>query len=303
MHICSNNRSSTQIDNTMHAPTKRSTVIILLTLLLTLTNLHTTTARMGVYAYIFYEDATCVNNNQMIEGTFIYAYDNPRMSGKGFTRKNYYGPCKYFDGGFYDFMYGSSSSSSSSGSGKKSSYMKTGYCATCNGMVGCTKTPYNCTDFQSVVPTNAYTLSSSSSSSSSSTSEEDNTNSNYEAMEQSTKNLEKEVYQEIAAASLSNSGSDDSVAIFALLGMLSGLTVLMILYVGMASYKKIRRSKASIDTSGFLEDREHDFEGRGDSNSSKVGVGQHFSDGGGDHDRDYYNDNDVNDIRMNGIIA
>lgn len=226
--------------------TKRSSSSIMGTALLPLLILQIlgnfqTTHGMGIGAYIYYEGAECVKKDSMIHGTFIYAYDNSRMSGKGFVKQNYYGPCKYFEGGFYDFMYASDS-------GK--SYMKTGYCAECHGMVGCTKTPYNCTEFQSLVPSKAYTLSSSSSFEDNGDSF--NTNSNYEAMEQVAEQVEYGVYQEISAASLSYDGS---VFVFALLGMFSGLTALMVIYVGMTGIKRIRKSKASIDTTEFLDER------------------------------------------------
>lgn len=69
------------------------------------------------HAYIYYEDAECISGGYIV-GKAIYAYDNYRMKGKGFVKKNYQGPCKYFQGGYFDFMY----------DGIDGSYMKNGYC-------------------------------------------------------------------------------------------------------------------------------------------------------------------------------
>jgi hypothetical protein len=68
-------------------------------------------------AYVYYEDAECISGNY-IEGKLIFAYDTSSMKGHGFTLKNYNGPCKYFEGGRFDFMYGS----------PNGSFMKNGYC-------------------------------------------------------------------------------------------------------------------------------------------------------------------------------
>ena len=68
-------------------------------------------------AYIYYKDAACTDGSY-IKGQFIYAYDHKRMSGKGFKIQKYYGPCKYFEGGKYDFMYGD----------RDGKYMRDGYC-------------------------------------------------------------------------------------------------------------------------------------------------------------------------------
>ena len=69
-------------------------------------------------AYLYYKDAECSSGSK-ISGTLVYAYNDSRMKGKGFTKKNYHGPCKYFEGGFYDFMYSSNDDGS---------YMQSGYC-------------------------------------------------------------------------------------------------------------------------------------------------------------------------------
>mmetsp|Transcript_6346 Transcript_6346/g.7852 ORF Transcript_6346/g.7852 Transcript_6346/m.7852 type:complete len:316 (-) Transcript_6346:102-1049(-) len=255
------------------------TIAILLFLQL-LKNIPTTNA-MGVGAYVYYQDAECItkNSKSVIHGTFVYAYDNSRMSGKGFVKENYYGPCKYFDGGYYDFMY-------QQGVVSSKNYMKTGYCITCHDMVGCSKSPNNCTEFQSMVPTNAYTLSSSSSSSSLS------------GYEEFADEVEYGVYQEMMA--VSTSFADESVFIFGFLGMMIGFTTLMVLYAGMVGIKKMRRNKASknifIDKTEFLDRRDDDnhdnVNGRGNINDSR------------DRDNDDGVDDDATDIRINvGTIA
>jgi len=93
-------------------------------------------------AFIYYEDASCVDSNT-ISGTFIYAYSDTSMSDeKGFSKKHYNSTCKYFKGGFYDFEY-------NSGNKEK---MYSGYCIKCNGTVGCTSKEGRCKYFQTAYP-------------------------------------------------------------------------------------------------------------------------------------------------------
>lgn len=105
-------------------------------------------ASAGPAAYIFYKNGKCNNYNTTITGTMVLAYNDERLKGRGRVHKNYYGNCKYFDGGFYDFEYESDVFE-----------ILNGYCIKCNGIVGCTNIKNDCSGFQSEIPSNIYTLS------------------------------------------------------------------------------------------------------------------------------------------------
>ena len=186
--------------------------------------------RMG--AYVFYEDAKCMKDGTRIYGTFLYGYDDSRMQGKGFTKENYYGPCKYFDGGYYDFMYSKSSGGS---------YMQNGYCITCNGVVGCSKTQDDCSDFQTSMPSNLYTSTGNQQYTNENSSEN---NVSYELMQQ----VEENVYEEASAAS-----EGDLATIYAMLGVFIGMMSLFAIFTSSKGIKRLRQSKASVDTSEFLQ--------------------------------------------------
>ena len=87
------------------------------TALILLSHIKCSLASDHTFAFIYYQDASCSNDGD-ITGTAIYAYNNKRMSGRGFVKENYHGNCKYFQGGYFDFMYDS----------VENSYMKNGYC-------------------------------------------------------------------------------------------------------------------------------------------------------------------------------
>ncbi len=106
-------------------------------------------ASAGPAAYIFYKNGKCNNYNTTITGTMVLAYNDERLSGRGRVHKHYYGNCKYFSGGFYDFEYE-----------EDTFEILNGYCIECNGIVGCTNIKNDCSGFQSEVPENIYTLSS-----------------------------------------------------------------------------------------------------------------------------------------------
>ncbi len=201
-------------------------------------------------AYIYYKDAECVKNN-MVSGTLVYAYTAARMSGRGMIKENYYGPCKYFEGGYHDFMYGT----------MDGSYMKTGYCINCNGVIGCTKTKYSCSDFQTLVPRKSYTSSLSTSNqtdsfSSSETEEDDVSEVLSEETEEALQKVEYEVYK---AISMSSVNTEQSLVFFSILGMFCGCLSMFIMSSTIKGIKKLRRSKASIDTSHFLDHDEQEF--------------------------------------------
>ena len=207
------------------------------------------TGGFDLKAYIYYTDgASCISNSDRISGTLIYAYNSNRMSGRGIVKENYHGPCKYFDGGHYDFMY-----QRSSGSG--SSYMLDGYCIECNGMVGCTKTQNDCSDFQTSIPTNAYTSTGTNQqTNSSSTTVNVNATISLAVMD----GVEASIYQEISGAS--SSARPDSFFLFALAGVGCGL---MALVVSSTTVKMLRRkiqmkkktsTISSIDSNELLKD-------------------------------------------------
>ncbi len=52
-------------------------------------------------SYLYYEDAECIDNNS-IQGTLAYTYDDDTMEQYGFTIENYSGSCRYIPGGFLD---------------------------------------------------------------------------------------------------------------------------------------------------------------------------------------------------------
>lgn len=187
-------------------------------------------------AYVYYEDAECASSSK-IKGTFVYAYNDSRMTGKGLVRKNYYGPCKFFEGGFHDFMYSKTT--------KNGSFMKNGYCVTCNGMVGCSSIKNNCKYFQTIVPSKAYTSTATSNSSSSSNSEDAIS----DEVEEEAEYMKYSVYKEI-----SSDFEDESYVLYSFLGMICGFLSMFILFSSMKVIKRLRRNKASIDTSKFLND-------------------------------------------------
>mmetsp|Transcript_16166 Transcript_16166/g.19757 ORF Transcript_16166/g.19757 Transcript_16166/m.19757 type:complete len:224 (-) Transcript_16166:294-965(-) len=191
------------------------------------------TCNASLNAYVYYEDAECVKNNG-IAGTLIYAYDDSRMSGQGFVKESYYGPCKYFEGGYHDFMYDA----------YDGNYMENGYCITCNGLIGCSATQYDCSDFQTSMPANPYTLSIEQSSNNyTSTSDSSDETIPYELVE----SVENAVYSEVS------SSSQGSSPIYALLGAFTGMIALLSMYTTWRVMKRLRRSKASVDTSDFLD--------------------------------------------------
>lgn len=106
------------------------------------------------YAYIYYTDATCLNDGEIIRGTFNLGYDNYNLTNvtdAGFSMNDFYGSCWYFEGGRYDVM--------EYDGGTFRDSMKRGRCvAACDGsnLIGCSDTD-ECVDFSSVVTNEMYT--------------------------------------------------------------------------------------------------------------------------------------------------
>ena len=143
--------------------------------------------------------------------------------------------------------------------------MLDGYCIECNGMVGCTKTQNDCSDFQTSIPTNAYTSTGTNQqTNSSSTTVNVNGNVNVNVNVNATISLavmdgvEASIYQEISGAS--SSARPDSFFLFALAGVGCGL---MALVVSSTTVKMLRRkiqmkkktsTISSIDSNELLKD-------------------------------------------------
>lgn len=193
----------------------------------------------GLKGYIYYEDAKCVDK-KTIYGTLNFAYNDRSLTSEGFSKKNFKGPCKYFDGGHFDFIYSDKSSS-------KGTFMKSGYCIKCNGVTGCTKTKNDCNDFQTILPEYPYysgnqQQSSNRYGSASTTS----TGSSSGSLEEK---IESSIYQEISRA------SDSSFSTYLFLGILMGMMSLLVLLTR-ASTKMFfsgRRQAASVDLNEFLD--------------------------------------------------
>jgi hypothetical protein len=130
------------------------------------------------------------------------------------------------------------------------SYMKNGYCITCNGMIGCTSVEDDCSYFQTSIPNNIYTSTGNQqdtnkyTSSSNGGSEGDNVD--YELAAQ----VEYALYQEANSFASQNAFE----AVYALIGVFGGLASLFSLYTSIKGIKRLRLSKASGDTSEFLKD-------------------------------------------------
>ena len=100
----------------------------------------------GMNAYLYYEDAVCTDSNT-IYGTLSVAYDSSYLSGYGITQEGYEGDCLYFDGGSLSVYYYSS----------YESYIKTGYCVTCNGVAVCSSDE-SCDNAVTVSSSNLYQM-------------------------------------------------------------------------------------------------------------------------------------------------
>ncbi len=170
-------------------------------------------------AYIYYKDAQCSNSTNKILGTLVYGYSDQRMTGRGIVKKNYNGPCKYFDGGFYDFMYENKE--------KTGTFMLNGYCMTCHGVVGCSTTKNDCSGFQSYIPqSNVYT---STGNSQSTGSYGGGGSISYEIADE----VENSVYKEI------NNSARGSDSMYAVLGVMCGVTLFFILVVSSKITKRM----------------------------------------------------------------
>lgn len=191
------------------------------------------------YAYIYYKDAQCSNSTNKILGTLVYGYNEQRMKGRGIVKENYNGPCKYFDGGFYDFMYETKE--------KTGVFMLNGYCLQCHGVVGCSKTKNDCSGFQSYIPQeNIYT----------STGSSQNTGGSYggggSISYEIADEVENSVYREINRAG----GSD---FMYAVLGVMCGLSLFFILVVSSKITKRMliegrrQRGRGRIDSNKLME--------------------------------------------------
>ena len=217
--------------------------------------------KASLVAYVYYEDATC-SSSSMISGTFVYAYNDSKMTGKGVVRENYYGPCKFFKGGFHDFMYSKTT--------RNGNFMKNGYCVTCSGIVGCSSIKNSCEGFQTTIPSKAYTSTAKSTTSSNSTS---NSTSNSEdaisdELLEEAEFMKYSVYKEI-----SMDIEDESILLYSFLGMLCGFLSMFILFSSMKVIKLLRRSKTSVDSSKFLDDIEKsEQESNGNVEATNTGA-------------------------------
>ena len=187
------------------------------------------------FAYIYYTDATCLNNGDIIKGTFNLGYDNYNLTGAGFQVNDFYGSCWYFEGGRYDVM--------QYDGGTFQDTMKKGRCvAACDnsGLVGCSDTE-ECADFSSVVSTPIYMSTSSNTYSSPS-------GQSYEFQESSsvTKDIEEAVIYKL------ESDSGQSSVMQVAFGALLGFAFLAMVLIGLEGRRKCL-SRNSIDNNSLGE--------------------------------------------------
>ena len=190
----------------------------------------------GLKAYIYYEDATCVNKST-ISGTLVFAYNDKSYVDQGFTKNNFKGPCKYFDGGHYDLVYNNKSSS-------KGSFMNSGYCIKCGGVTGCTKTKNDCSDFQNALPEYPYY----------SQNGYQQQSPNFYGMAVSTTSsaskIESMIYKEVSNV------SDTSFSMYMFIGVLMGMISLFLLALTGKSIQRIifSRIQVNVDVNELLDD-------------------------------------------------